>query len=107
MLFTGDVEGAGEKLLEKSKELTKYDILKAAHHGSKNSGSEEFLRQTMPKITWISAGQNNRYGHPHEETLKRLKEVESQIYSTQRSGAVNLTTDGKRVEISSHITAAD
>lgn len=107
MLFTGDLEGAGEKLLEESGDLREYDVLKAAHHGSKNSGSEEFLKQTVPKITWISSGQNNRYGHPHEETLKKLEAIGSRIYSTQESGAVNLTTDGKRIRVSPHIAEAD
>lgn len=107
MLFTGDIEGAGEKLLEGSGELKEYDVLKAAHHGSKNSSSEEFLKQTMPKITWISAGQNNRYGHPHAETLERLHAIKSQICSTPKAGAVNLTTDGKKIRVSSHTAVAD
>lgn len=99
MLFTGDVEGEGEQLLGRSGQLKKYDVLKAAHHGSKNSSSEEFLEQTKPRISWISAGMENRYGHPHEETLERLDEVGSRIYSTQQCGAVTLVTDGKRLEV--------
>ncbi|MBA4698168.1 MAG: DNA internalization-related competence protein ComEC/Rec2 [Ruminococcus sp.] len=99
MLFTGDVEGEGEQLLGKNKQLKKFDVLKAAHHGSKNSSSEEFLEQTKPRVSWISAGVENRYGHPHEETLKRLDAVGSRIYSTQQCGAVTLVTDGERLEV--------
>lgn len=99
MLFTGDVEGEGEQLLGKSGQLKEYDVLKAAHHGSKNSSSKEFLEQTKPRVSWISAGVKNRYGHPHEETLERLGAVGSRIYSTQQCGAVTLVTDGKRLEV--------
>lgn len=102
MLFTGDVEGEGEKLLEESGGLKQYDVLKAAHHGSKNSSSEEFLKQTSPKCTWISAGIDNRYGHPHEETIQKLDEIGSKIYGTQECGAVTLVTDGEKAEIKTY-----
>ncbi|MGC4019402.1 MAG: DNA internalization-related competence protein ComEC/Rec2 [Muricomes sp.] len=103
MLLTGDIEGEGEQLLEESGELKKYDVLKAAHHGSKNSTSETFLKQTKPAIAWISAGVGNQYKHPHKETLKRLEEAGSRIYSTQQSGAVSLVTDGEKAGISLYV----
>ena len=56
MLFTGDVEGSGEESLISSGLLRDYDILKAAHHGSKNSGTEEFLQITAPEYAVITAG---------------------------------------------------
>jgi len=97
MLLTGDVEGAGEKQLVKSGRLGKCRILKAAHHGSKNSGTEEFLDAVEPQIVLISAGRGNRYGHPHEETLERLKSRNCQVYSTQQCGAVTIQSDGKKL----------
>ncbi len=99
MLLTGDVEGKGENLLMESGSLHKYDVLKAAHHGSKNSSSEPFLEIVRPYVTLMSAGKNNRYGHPHAETLKRLEAAESRVYSTQENGAVTVWTDGKTMEI--------
>lgn len=99
MLFTGDVEGEGESMLTESGSLRKYDVLKTAHHGSKNSTSEAFLEQTMPKAALISAGRDNRYGHPHEETIKRLEDCGSQIFSTQDCGAVRLKSDGEKIFI--------
>lgn len=102
MLFTGDVEGDGERLLEKNG-LRQYDVLKVAHHGSKNSSSQAFLKQTMPRIAWISSGIDNRYGHPHEETVKKLEEIGSRIYGTQKCGAVTLVTDGENVEIETYL----
>lgn len=102
MLFTGDVEGDGEKLLEENG-LRQYDVLKVAHHGSKNSSTEAFLKQTLPRMAWISSGIDNRYGHPHEETVKKLEEIGSRIYRTQECGAVTLVTDGEDAEIETYL----
>ena len=103
MILTGDVEKKGEELLVSSGRLKKYDILKCAHHGSKNSGSEDFLKQTDPLVAIISAGQKNKYGHPHKETLNRLEKREIGIYSTQKSGAISIHTDGKKIRIESFL----
>ncbi len=99
MLFTGDIEGAGEEALARSSLLKDCDVLKVAHHGSKNSGIPQFLEITHPEISLISAGRDNRYGHPHAETIERLEELGSQIYSTQTCGAVTIRTDGKKIWI--------
>ena len=99
MLFTGDVEGSGEESLISSGLLRDYDILKAAHHGSKNSGTEEFLQITAPEYAVISAGKDNRYGHPHAETLQRLNDAEGTVYSTQDNGAVMIRSDGVTMTI--------
>lgn len=99
MLFTGDVEGEGEDALVQAKCLRDYDILKAAHHGSKNSTTKAFLEQTRPEITWISAGINNRYGHPHKETVERLENAGSITMKTQDFGAVTVYTDGKQMRM--------
>ncbi len=97
MLFTGDIEGEGERLLEQSGALKEYDILKAAHHGSKNSGAGEFLALTRPKAVWISSGTGNRYGHPHKEALERFGIYTDFVYNTQDTGALTLVTDGKKL----------
>ena len=99
MLFTGDVEGSGEESLISSGLLRDYDILKAAHHGSKNSGTEEFLQITAPEYAVISAGKDNRYGHPHAETLQRLSDAGGTVYSTQDNGAVMIRSDGVTMTI--------
>lgn len=65
-----------------------------AHHGSKNSSTEEFLRQVQPAYALISAGQENRYGHPHQETVKRLADAEIKVYSTQENGAIIVEVEG-------------
>lgn len=103
MLFTGDVEKEGEDALSESGILKNCDVLKVAHHGSKNATSERFLKQVSPEIALISAGHENQYGHPHEETIQRLEECGSRIYDTQDCGAIILYTDGKKMEIQSYL----
>lgn len=89
VLLTGDVEKEGESvLLEEG--LKRTDILKAAHHGSKNSTSEEFLKLVRPELTIISCGKNNRYGHPHQEVLERLQKYGNKIKRTDQQGAIVL-----------------
>lgn len=94
MLFTGDVEGKGEDELLQSGELEKITVLKAAHHGSEHSMGEETLSLLMPEITWISCGENNSYGHPHQKFLERIKKLNSDIYVTMNDGAITVETDG-------------
>lgn len=89
-LFTGDLERQGEiELLQRFPQL-KADVLKAGHHGSKGSSSPEFLEQIQPKLALISAGQNNRYRHPHQETLQRFEKFNTTIYRTDQQGAIRL-----------------
>ena len=95
VLFTGDVERNGEMRLVKNG-LRAVDVLKVAHHGSKTSSTEALLSATRPKAAIISAGANNRYGHPAPEVLARLKNAGSTVYRTDQQGAVTLiiTTSG-------------
>ena len=103
MLFTGDTEGKGEELLIESGVLRESEVLKCAHHGSKNSGADAFLDQVNPKAAVISAGVNNRYGHPHEETVKKLKDRNIKVYNTQIGGAVCIHSDGRKMRIDSFL----
>lgn len=103
MLFTGDVEGDGEYALTESGLLQKYDILKVAHHGSKNSTSDAFLEEADPAVGFISAGRNNRYSHPHQETLERLRQLGCRLFSTQDCGAVTVKTDGSRADMEGYL----
>lgn len=99
MLFTGDLEGEGEQQLIESGLLKDYDVLKAGHHGSKNSTSEKMLALVLPEFTMISAGKENRYGHPHQEVLNRLEKKGSRIYCTKDTGAITIVTDGKQIKV--------
>lgn len=101
-LLTGDVEGEGEsRLLFTLQEngIKNITVLKAAHHGSAHSSPEELLSLLSPAYTVISCGENNSYGHPHEELIRRLKEQKTEIFITYESGAVTFCTDGKTLRI--------
>lgn len=83
---------------------TELTILKVAHHGSKNSTSEEFLKAANPKLAIISCGKGNRYGHPHEETLEHLDKVDVPWFCTKDYGAITVTVDDKsRVQVRGYI----
>lgn len=97
MLLTGDLTSQGEDYILRrylSSQQAGYDILKVAHHGSKYSTHEDFLEIVKPKISIISCGKDNSYGHPHEELLARLDEVGSEKLITYRTGAITFMTDG-------------
>ncbi len=78
ILFTGDIEKAEENLAKKYKNELKSTILKVAHHGSKTSTSEEFLKYVEPQIALIGVGENNKFGHPNQITIEKLKNIRSQ-----------------------------
>jgi competence protein ComEC len=86
-LLTGDLEKQGEEDLCRM-DLPKVELLKVGHHGSKNASSEALLAKIDPLYAVISCGINNRYGHPHADTIKRLKNQGSQIRVTAECGAV-------------------
>ena len=91
-LITGDMERATEKKLIETYELPELDVLMAGHHGSKNSTSKELLDAVTPGTVIISVGSNS-YGHPAEDTLRRLARAGCDIYRTDRHGTVYLSFD--------------
>ena len=103
MLFTGDLEGAGEKMVENDPCLHKVSVLKTAHHGSDGSTSIKFLEKTNPEAALISCGINNRYGHPGKNTLDRLKKCGADIYCTNEKGAINIVTNGKTFKVTTFL----
>lgn len=109
MLLTGDMSANGEaqllELLGEEKRAAKRGdvfVLKAAHHGSGSSSTEEFLSWFHPEYTVISCGTKNRYGHPHPDTIKRLLDCNSRILKTTDCGALIWETDGKRVHLEAY-----
>ncbi len=87
-LFTGDIGFETENFLVDAKDID-IDILKVPHHGSRFSSGFGFLREATPEISVVEVG-NNRYGHPTEATLSRLKSIGSSIYRTDQNGTVHL-----------------
>lgn len=100
ILLTGDLEGSGEcQVLDGGFPCEAYDILKVAHHGSKYTTGEDWLSRVQPKLSLISCGEENSYGHPHEELLERLRAAKSLIYQTSESGAVEIESSGKKYRV--------
>ena len=83
--------------------LMDYDVLKVAHHGSKNSTSKELLKLLRPEFALISCSKNNRYGHPHAELIERLYDIGSEAVITSESGAITIMTDGMRMKIEEYM----
>lgn len=96
-LFTGDISAKEERKITPLLAST-IDILKVAHHGSKYSSSDNFLKSIRPKISVIEVGKNS-YGHPTKETLTRLSAIKSLVYRTDNDGTVKITSDGKTTKI--------
>ena len=97
-LFTGDAERREEEIMINDyNRFLDVDVLKAAHHGSKTGTSEEFIKFTSPEYAIISAGINNKFGHPDQETLDRLEQNNIKVFRTDKSSAILLTSDGESI----------
>lgn len=81
-------------------------ILKCAHHGSSTSTSLPFLKVFNPDIALISCGLNNRYGHPHKETLDKLTDMAVNVMRTDKGGQLTITVSGKTTELSHFINSS-
>ncbi|MBH0166324.1 DNA internalization-related competence protein ComEC/Rec2 [Fictibacillus sp. 7GRE50] len=92
-LFTGDIEEEAETEVINSFPRIKSDVLKVGHHGSMTSSTESFLDSVSPRYGIISAGENNMYGHPALEVLKRLRERGIFILRTDQHGDISFVVD--------------
>lgn len=93
ILLTGDAEKATEYQLVNSSVDLRSQIFQVGHHGSKSSSGEEFLKAVLPEIAVIQTGKNNRYGHPHQEILDRLKNASVKIFRTDLDGDIEFLCD--------------
>ncbi len=96
-LFTGDAEELAEKEITTD---VSADVLKAGHHGSSTSSSEDFLDRVSPSIAVISCGKDNSYGHPHRETIAKFNERGINYYRTDELGTIVITSDGTDYSVS-------
>jgi competence protein ComEC len=99
MLLPGDAEAPTEdRLINKDVNIAAR-ILKVAHHGSKYATTESFIKTVKPEVAIISNGEWNRYGHPAQAVLDRLKAANVKVYRTDLQGEITITTKGKGYEI--------
>ena len=97
-LFTGDAEKlAEEEALAKYKTSLDSDVIKFGHHGSSSSSSNAFIEAISPKYGIISCAKDNKYGHPHRETLDIIKKYNIKTFRTDTDGEIILTSDGKSI----------
>ncbi len=96
-LFTGDGEHIVEKTILNSGAELKTTVYHVAHHGSNTSNSEAFLEELDPEYAVISVGEDNSYGHPHEEVMTILEEEQIVTYRTDLHGTILCTGDGTTV----------
>jgi competence protein ComEC len=102
MLLTGDAEEQTEHRLLSKEANVEAQVLKVSHHGSKYATSGDFLKRVKPQMVIVSCGEWNRYGHPSQAVLDRLREAnaELKLYRTDLQGEISLTTRGREGDIS-------
>ena len=97
-LFTGDISKQIEQnLVRKYGKELKSTVLKVAHHGSKTSSDELFIKLVNPKMTLIGVGKNNKFGHPNEEVIKVLESNNVEVYRTDKDGEISIFVDKKGI----------
>lgn len=97
-MLTGDAPSSIEEyLVKRYGTALKTDVLKAGHHGSKNSSSDIWLATVRPAAVIVSAGKDNRYGHPAPEAVARIEAEGALLLSTIDIGTITFVSDGKEI----------
>ena len=96
-VFMGDAGVGKEKDILEKYNVSKIDVLKIGHHGSKTSSDKNFIDEMNPKYSVISVGKNNRYGHPNKEVLNNLDN--SKIYRTDQDGSIMFKIKNNKLKI--------
>jgi len=112
ILFTGDIESAGEKLLLSalanvawdSKASLHADVVKVAHHGSKTSSTEGFVAATGARWAVIPVGRSSRFGHPHVDVVQRWLTAGASVLTTGEKGMITVKTDGRDLRVEEFVT---
>ena len=99
-LFTGDAEREAETAMLEAGTDVSCTLLHIGHHGSYTSTSYRFLYEANPKYAIISCGEDNSYGHPHEEVTSRLADANVEVFRTDLSGTIVCTSNGKELMFS-------
>ena len=110
ILMTGDIENGAEAAILKglnANQDLRADVVKVAHHGSKTSSTAAFVKATHPDYAVISVGENSIFGHPHKEVVERWRAAGAEVLITGQSGMITVTTDGKKLEVTTFIRPGD
>ena len=106
-LLTGDMEKTAETDLVNSGVNLRADVLQVGHHGFSTSTGYLFLNSVLPEMAVISCGVNNKYGHPHEETLSILRDAGVDVYRTDLQGTITIGSDGQNYTVGTEHFAED
>ncbi|MDD3647256.1 MAG: MBL fold metallo-hydrolase [Candidatus Dojkabacteria bacterium] len=98
-LLTGDIESDQEMALIEQNVRIGSEILKLPHHGSKTASSYEFLRYVDPDVVIISCGLDNKFSHPHAETIDKLDNLGIHYYRTDKQGRIGFRTNGQNYRV--------
>lgn len=104
---TGDCEKEAESDICSLKYNISADVYNAGHHGSSNASSEEFLDRINPSVVTISCGADNKYGHPHDETMKRFADRNIRTYRTDELGTIEITSNGSIYSVNGMTTETE
>ena len=100
LLLTGDAEAEAEQMMLRNSRpadgwpLTAV-VYKAGHQGSRSSSTMPFLEAVRPQIIIVSAGEDNRFGHPHQEVLERARAIGAAVLRTDELGTIEVISDGE------------
>jgi len=98
-LLTGDIEKETERELVNAPEFLQADVVKVAHHGSKTSSTESFIKAAQAKVAIISVGKDSSFGHPKAEVVERWKMSGAEVLTTGENGTISFSTDGKDLQM--------
>ena len=98
-LFTGDAEEEVEKQILREKADVSADALKAGHHGSNTSSTDEFISAVNPRYVIFSSGSDNDYGHPTLNNIEKFEKMGVEQYVTSVDGHITVTSDGKKISV--------
>jgi len=99
-IFTGDAETDAESDIVNTGINIEADVYQAGHHGSRTSSSDKFLDAVKPSSVVISCGEDNKYGHPHAETMNKFRERGMAVYRTDEEGTIIATSTGNGITFS-------
>jgi competence protein ComEC len=106
ILLTGDIESSAEEELLKGierKQDLHVDVVKVAHHGSRSSSTDAFVKATRPRFAIISVGQTSVFGHPNKDVVERWKASGAEVLTTGKSGTISVTTDGQTLHVATFV----
>lgn len=102
-LLTGDIEMQGEDAILRARDNLHADVVKIAHHGSKTSSTEGFIRASQPLFAVISVGQTSVFGHPNKDVVERWRASGAQVLTTGKSGTITFSTDGTDLNLETFV----